>query len=749
MKFILKPNSIYTRLLITGLIPLALFSMLMGYYIISSQRAELLESLHSTGQVAVHQVAENSAFALYSGDRARLDSLSYVALEIPSVSGVLFHSYQDNQKIIIGNADFPAEAMPENFQHKSPFKLDDHWYFYSDIISDRTPVMDYDEVAEYEPDRIGWVLLALSDKIMVQKERSFLLTTVLVVSLGLLVAFWLSIRIGRTVSDPIKTLTAVVGEMEMGHLHKVAPEEGIIELSKLASGINGLATSVRQSNEHMQSEISIATRQLKDTLVELESAMKAKDQFLARMSHELRTPLTAVLGFSNLLFTENSEEKREEHLRVIQRCSTVLLTMIDDVLDFSKADLSGFTLKNTDFDLDKLIDDLMALFRTQTEEEGLQLQMIVDDNVPKKVHGDPVRLAQVLANLLNNAIKFTNVGGIDVVISRVDSGDEQLTIKFAITDSGKGIAKDKISTLFEPFTQEDTSINRRFGGSGLGLSIAKRLVNAMGGDISISSEIGTGSTVVFTCKFAEYGCHDGESDQELVSADYSEAENVLSGVSILLAEDNPFNQNLLTKLLERHGASCLIAKNGLEAIYMAKNRHIDVVLMDLHMPVVDGLLATKTIILQNVDSPPIIGLTADITESEQNKMIVAGAVGVQLKPVDELKLINAILSVLDDHTEITEIAGGGMLSAVLPPQQLKSVISDNLDRLQKCLADDEKANLRPVIHDLMGLCGLYGMDELREMILDFKASYGSLEVVQNLQKVKQMRKHLNDAEQLQ
>jgi len=142
-------------------------------------------------------------------------------------------------------------------------------------------------------------------------------------------------------------------------------------------------------------------------------------------------------------------------------------------------------------------------------------------------------------------------------------------------------------------------------------------------------------------------------------------------------------------------------------------------------------------------------LTADITESEQNKMIVAGAVGVQLKPVDELKLINAILSVLDDHTEITEIAGGGMLSAVLPPQQLKSVISDNLDRLQKCLADDEKANLRPVIHDLMGLCGLYGMDELREMILDFKASYGSLEVVQNLQKVKQMRKHLNDAEQLQ
>jgi two-component system sensor histidine kinase BarA len=748
MKFLLKPNSIYTRLLTTGLVPLALFSMLMGYYIISSQRTELLESLHSTGQIAVHQVAENSAFALYSGDRARLDSLSYVALEIPSVSGVLFHRYQDDQKIIIGNIGFSVEAMPENFERNSPFQLNGYWYFYSDIVSDRTPVMDYDEISEYEPDRIGWVLLALTDKILVQKERSFIFTTILVVSLGLLMAFWLSIRIGRTVSDPIKSLTTVIGEMEMGDLDRVASEEGIIELSKLASGINGLATSVRQSNQHMQSEISLATKQLKDTLVELEGAMKAKDQFLARMSHELRTPLTAVLGFSNLLFTEDSEQKRQEHLRVIQRCSTVLLTMIDDILDFAKADLSGFTLKNTDFDLDKLIDDLMTLFRTQADEEGLHLHISVEQDVPKKVHGDPVRLAQVLANLLNNAIKFTHVGGIDVVISRVDAENDQVIIKFAITDSGKGIAKDKIPTLFEPFTQEDTSINRRFGGSGLGLSIAKRLVVAMGGDISISSEIGVGSTVIFTCKFTNYGYHDSEVDRGFVPANYSETENILSGVSILLAEDNPFNQNFLMKLLERHGASCLIAKNGLEAIYMAKNRHLDVILMDLHMPVVDGLLATKTIILQNVDSPPIIGLTADITESEQQKLIAAGAVGVQLKPVDELKLINAVLSALDDHTEITEIAGGGMLSSVLPAQQLKSVISDNLDRLQKCLADDEKANLRPIMHDLLGLSGLYGMMELREMILDFKASYGNLEVTQNLQKVKQMRTHLENSQHL-
>ena len=314
-----------------------------------------------------------------------------------------------------------------------------------------------------------------------------------------MLAFWLSIRISRTVSDPLEELTSVVAEMESGDLNGVAAEYGINELGQLSRGINGLATSVRESNKLMQSEINRATIQLKITLAKLEEAMLAKDQFLARMSHELRTPLTAVLGFSNMLFTEESETKREEQLRVIQRCSNVLLTMIDDVLDFSRAEQGGFSFKNSTFDLDRFIEDLTALFRLQANEKGLKFNVTLGDQVPATIYSDPVRLAQIITNLVNNAIKFTESGSVDMHLSTVDFDEHHDHLKIVITDTGKGIVKEKIPTLFEPFTQEDTSINRQYGGSGLGLSIAKRLVNAMNGDIIINSEVNVGTEVIFTC----------------------------------------------------------------------------------------------------------------------------------------------------------------------------------------------------------------------------------------------------------
>jgi two-component system sensor histidine kinase BarA len=715
----------------------------MAYYTISSQRAEYLSNLQDTGRIAVYQIAENAAFALYSGDRESLDSLSYVVLEIPSVTGVLFYHHRDDQIITIGDIDFGADLLSENLKRESPFYFDSHWYFYSQIVSDPAPIMDYDEVVQYEPEQIGWVLLSLTDKILLQKERSFVLTTAIVVSLGLLLAFWLSIRIGRTVSEPLQKLTEVVVDMEAGNLHRVAPEKGTVELGKLARGINELATTIRQSNMLMQNEITRATSQLKDTLVELESAMKAKDQFLARMSHELRTPLTAVLGFSNILFTEDSEAKRQQHLQVIQRCSNVLLTMIDDILDFSKAELGGFSLKKSDFELDKLIDDLDTLFRTQAQEKGLEFEIVIEDKVPEKVHGDAVRLAQVLTNTVNNAIKFTDTGSVNLTISQVSFEDDQCTLEFKVADSGKGIAKDKIPILFEPFTQEDTSINRRFGGSGLGLTIAKRLVQAMGGDISINSDVDVGTTVFFTCKFNQYGYHDNQDSSEFEAAGQARSKTILSGLTILLAEDNSFNQQFLLRLLEGYGAVCQIAKDGLEAIYKVKNNHIDVILMDLHMPVVDGLLATKTIILQNVDSPPIIGLTADITESEQQKLIEAGAVDVQLKPVDEVKLVNAILAALNDKRQISYSSSQGMLSSFFPAEELKVVIYENLDNLEEAFKNNDKKRVKLIMHDLTGLSGLYGISELSELIFDLKNCFLNLNEEQNVSKVKSIRRYID------
>ncbi|MDG2018193.1 MAG: ATP-binding protein [Porticoccaceae bacterium] len=740
MRYFPSRNSISTRLLVTGLIPLTLLSLLMGYYFVSYQRAEMLGNLHDTGQIAVRQVSQNTAFALYSGDRQSLDSLSYATLETPSVAGIVFYSYTDEEPIIIGDIDI--QKLPLDFGGSEPFKQGDHWYFFSEILSDRTPIMDYDEQVRYEPEKIGWVLVSLSNKLMKEKELSFLLTAATVVSLSLLLAFWLSIRIGRTVADPLEELTEVVAEMEAGNLKAVASEKGITELAQLSRGINGLATSVRESNQLMQSEIIRATSQLKIALAELEEAMQAKDQFLARMSHELRTPLTAVLGFSNLLFTEDSELKREEQLRVIQRCSTVLLTMIDDLLDFSKADLGGFTLNNSAFELDKFIEDLAALFCLKAGEKGLAFAMHLEDDVPKIIYGDSVRLAQVLTNVVNNAIKFTDSGSVDVHISVVDYDENYDHLKFMITDTGKGIVKDKIPTIFEPFTQEDTSINRQYGGNGLGLSIARRLVNAMNGNIMIESEVNIGTEVIFTCQLAK----NSQDNEALVHRSLATAikkeDKVLLNVSILLAEDNEFNQQLMVKLLGGHGAICSIAKDGQEAIEMNRNDHFDLILMDLRMPIIDGIEATKTIAEQNEHFPPIIGLTADITKAEQNKLIDAGAKAVQFKPIDEIALINTILEAINPNQTVLKYSGEGMLASVLPVADLNQAISDNLDNLEAYLQANEQRRIRPLIHDLLGFCGLYGMSELREIVLEFKASYEVMDNMQNLQQVNRIRQYM-------
>jgi two-component system sensor histidine kinase BarA len=717
MKLPFEHNSISSRLIVTGLLPLALLSILMAFYFISNQRAEMLSNLHDTGHIAVRQVSQSTAFALYSGDRKRLDSLSYATLETPSVEGIVFYSYKDNERLKIGSVGPLKGEIPPNIDASVPFQIGGYWYFYSEIISERAPIMDFEDVIEYEPEKIGWVLVALSDEILHQKEQSFIITAATVVLFSLLLAFWLSIRISRTVSEPLESLKDVVGKMELGDLNPVASETGISELAKLGRGINGLADSVRESNQLLQSEIDQATQELKKTLADLEKAMRTKDQFLARMSHELRTPLTAVLGFSKILHEETNELKRIEQLGVIQRCSKVLLTMIDDVLDFSRAERSGFTLNIVSFELDKLVGDLNSLFTLEANKQNLSFNVHLDNEIPNNLYGDPVRLAQIISNLLNNAIKFTESGSVAVSITTQQVKPENIVLQFVITDTGKGISKRKIPSLFDPFTQEDISINRLYGGSGLGLSIAKRLVGAMGGDITIESEVNKGTTVTFTCEFTSN--ENALAEQQTIGVNQQLDGNMLSGVSILIAEDNEFNQQLLVKLIEQHGAVCHVATNGQEAINMSATGSFDLILMDLHMPIMDGKEATK-IIVKNVTSPPIIALTADITNLVKNKLIEAGAKSVLQKPLDEIKLINEILNVLDQQSELSHLSGEGMLSSVIPVADLKKEIEKNLDNLEASLRNSDQAAIRSLLHDLMGFCGLYGISEIRDLVIDLK-----------------------------
>jgi len=734
-------SSIHSRLLFTSLLPLILLCIVLASYMISSQRVLLQGNLINIGNVAVQQVSSNTEFALYSNNEEMLRDLGESLLDIPAVKGVTFYNTNINNNITIGSFDLSAIKIPDEPDFIKPFYADHLWYFYAPISREGISLLDYDEGVVPESELLGWVMVSLTDEILQEQRREGIFAVLVVTTLGLLIAAWIAMRIGRSISRPLENLTAIVDTMEAGNLNLFATEEGPLELRKLASGINQLSTSVRQYNVRMQSEVARATAQLQITLIELEDAMEAQDQFLARMSHELRTPLTAVIGFSKLLAAESDAVKREENLRIISMSSNMLLTMIDDILEFSKARAGGFTLEKVTFNIDSWMADLLAIHRPRAEERGLVLNYSIDDNVPTIVVGDPVRFTQVISNLLSNAVKFTDQGGVTVTISCIGAEEGAISLHCSVEDTGKGIKEEKIPVLFDPFSQEDTSINRRFGGAGLGLSICKSLVQAMGGEIKVRSLLGHGSVFSFTCKLA--AADKDIAQPQIANPLKSQHSNkILAGVTVLVAEDNVFNQKLIVRLLNAYGAKCLTADNGLEAIKIAEQLHLDAILMDIHMPVIDGITACETIVQQSGESPPIIGLTADVTLSEQERIKKAGAVKMLLKPVDEDKLISSLAQVLPQSGDGSVSAGMGLLSTVVPVDELKEALYGNLDKLNDHLKNNDNASLRGIIHDLMGLSGLYGMSELRELVMQFRADYGRLNAQQNLARVEKIRQHI-------
>jgi len=738
-----KFSSIHSRLLITSLLPLTLLCIVLASYMISSQRSVLLANLHNTGSVAAQQIAANAEFALYSNNQQMLTDLGESVLDIPAVNGLLFYNASQQSSVAIGELNAKTVGIPGSNEFGKPRFVDHNWYYYSRVTLTPPALEDYDEGQAPRPEVLGWLVVSLTDKILEQQYREGIFAILLVSTLGLLVAAWLSMRIGRSISRPVESLTEVVESMEAGNLTNLAVENGPVEVRKLASGINQLATSVRQSNVRMQSEVARATAQLQITLIELEEAMEAQDQFLARMSHELRTPLTAVIGFSKLLSIEIDPDKREENLRIIGMASSMLLTMIDDILEFSKARVGGFTLEKISFYIKSWIADVIAIHRQRAEVKGLKLSYSIASDVPRALVGDPVRFTQVISNLLSNAIKFTDVGSIQVDIRCLSNIDGKVMLECSVTDTGKGIEESKIPTLFDPFSQEDTSINRRFGGTGLVLSICKNLVQVMGGELTVHSKVDEGSVFSFTCELTENVIPDSET---LVGASTHRrsADQVLDGVTILIAEDNAFNQKLLVRLLKGYGASCLTANNGQEAIEIASKLHVDAIVMDIHMPVIDGVAASETIIQQSGESPPIIALTADVTMAERERITKAGAAKLLLKPVNENELISALTSVVARYSNKPASKGAGLLSTVVPVEELKKALYGSLDRLDEQLRNNENASLREIIHDLMGLSGLYGMTELRDMVMAFRADYSSLNAEKNLIRVKQIREHIEN-----
>lgn len=375
-----------------------------------------------------------------------------------------------------------------------------------------------------------------------------------------------------------------------------------------------------------------------------EAASRAKSTFLATMSHEIRTPLNAVIGVAELLQETPLTTQQREYLAMVQESGESLLAIIEDILDFSKIEASRIELDQVDFNLRERIGDALRSLALRARRKELNLNWQVREDVPPGVCGDPLRLRQILVNLVNNAIKFTEQGEVSLDVGVESTSPHGMLLHFAVRDTGIGIPADKLTTVFEAFEQVDNSPTRRHEGTGLGLAICSRLVELMQGRIWVNSELGRGSTFHFTARFA--AAQDVPASpprRELPPA-------AVTPMRILLAEDSVINQKLAVGLLERAGHRVSVVPNGREAVLATAQESFDLVLMDLQMPEMDGLTAIAAIRQREQQTGrhlPVLAMTAHALDGDQERCLAAGMDGYVAKPVRLQELNNAIRGVVE------------------------------------------------------------------------------------------------------
>jgi PAS domain S-box-containing protein len=473
--------------------------------------------------------------------------------------------------------------------------------------------------------------------------------------------------------------------------------------------------------------------ELANALNGAEAANRAKSEFLANMSHEIRTPMNAIVGFADLLLHESPDEcKKIGCVQVIRRNCMHLLQLIDDILDLSKVEAGQIKVECISCDLAALLSEVISLIRPRVAEKGLTFEVTFEGPIPRLIQSDAFRIRQILLNLLSNAVKFTESGKIHVRITEGGSGDPNMVLRVDVIDTGIGMTPEQTERVFRPFTQADASITRKFGGTGLGLTICQQLAKLLGGDVTVKSQLGIGST--FTLKIDGGPSAGVERLQALTEAtlppnvDQSVAAKIHLRGSILLVEDGADNQRLLRMQLNSAGIFVVTALNGQIAVDLATTQPFDLILMDMQMPVMDGYAATVELRRRGLKIP-IIALTAYAMAADRDKCLASGCNAYLSKPVDKNTLLTAVNQYLGkraatdsagDITEWSAPAGaasesGRIRSSLADDPGMTEIIPGYVERLpakvrkmHNLLERHDLVALGRIVHDLLGTAGGYG-----------------------------------------
>ncbi|WP_371323415.1 ATP-binding protein [Dechloromonas sp. ZY10] len=480
--------------------------------------------------------------------------------------------------------------------------------------------------------------------------------TLLLLLAALVAALILTRFVLRRLTAPIEHLNQIVASIsERGSLAERVKVESSDEIGRLGHAFNGMLERLQvrdgelaRYREDLEKLVEQRTAALQQATREAREASQAKSAFLARMSHEIRTPMNAIVGLSRMVLESELPESQREHVEQIVHSSDALLGILNDVLDYSKIEAGRLTLEKTIFPLDKVLQSLRSIFASKAREKGITLNISVAPDVPPVLQGDPLRLGQILINLVSNALKFTETGEISVSIRCLEPcSGSQIRLEFAVRDTGIGIPAESQAQLFSPFTQADNSITRRFGGTGLGLAICRQLAELMDGEIHLASTPGTGSTFSFSARLTVV-------DQVSPAAFPGSAVKYAPEAAlpnwatrrILLVEDVALNRKIAEALLKKVGVQVEIAVNGAEAVdrlLQSDPPAIDLVLMDIQMPVMDGLTATRKLrAIPRCATLPIIAMTAHAMSEDREESRAAGMNEHLVKPIVPADLYAAL-----------------------------------------------------------------------------------------------------------